>query len=114
MTGKILPLRPINWKNLRQDEAEKLIRQRAADTNNIVITDHAYDRVSSREIIVPDVIRILREGYVDSSPEKDRFGGWQIIVKKRIRGCREAAIVTAVMRENDNIIVVTVMWVDLK
>ncbi|MDR3448498.1 MAG: DUF4258 domain-containing protein [Alphaproteobacteria bacterium] len=115
MTSRIVPFqRPVSWKNLRPDEAERIIKARAQNTANIIFTTHAYERVDERDILQADVYRILREGYVDSPPEIDRHGGWQAIVKKRIRGGREAGIVSVIFKESDDIIVVTVMWVDLK
>lgn len=115
MTANVLPMkRPIRWQKLRPDEAERIIKERASATENIIFTTHAYDRVDERSIIQADVYRILREGYVDEIPEKDRHGGWTTTIKKRIRGGREAAVVTVIFKESDNLIVITVMWVDPK
>jgi len=115
MTDKVLPFkRPVHWKNLRADEAEMIIRERARNTENIIFSQHAFERVNQRDILQPDVYRILREGYVDSAPERGKKGGWCVTVKKRIRGSREAAIVSVIFKESDDIIIVTVMWVDLK
>jgi hypothetical protein len=40
--------RPIRWDNLRSDEAERLIRQRVRDTDNVIISRHALKRVRER------------------------------------------------------------------
>jgi hypothetical protein len=113
MTDKIVPYkRPVNWKSLRCDEAEQVIRTRANDTDNVIITDHAFDRVENREIIQPDILNILRTGYVIDNPQLAKKGGWEVIVKKKLRGRREAAVVTVIFKESEKIIIVTVMWVD--
>jgi len=114
MSDKIVPFRrPINWKNLHADDAEKIIKSRAQVTSNVVITTHAYERIEERGFLQADVYRILREGNIDSPPVLDKHGGWQAIVKKRIRGGREAGVVSVIFRESEDIIIITVMWVDL-
>lgn len=44
-----IPLRrPIRWGNLRSDEGERIIRERVKDTGNVIIGDHALDRLDER------------------------------------------------------------------
>ena len=113
MSHKIAPFRrPVNWENLRADDAENIIKSRAQVTLTVVITTHAFERIEERDILQADTYRISREGNTDSPPVLDKRGGWQAIVKKRIRGRREAGVVSVIFRESDEIIVVTVMWVD--
>ena len=42
------PRRPIRGGNLRTDEAERVIRERVRDTDNVVIGNHALERVNER------------------------------------------------------------------
>lgn len=107
--------RPINWKKLRSDEAEQLIRERAARgrTGGVIFTDHAWDRVDERDITREDVFRILREGFCQT-PEKNEEGEWQVIVTKRVKGQREAGAVTIILEDDEKLIIRTVEWMDLK
>lgn len=72
--------RPIHWDRLRGDEAERIVRERAADTANFIIGDHALDRVEERSITTVDVYRILRTGRVKGDPEKTADGDWKVVV----------------------------------
>ena len=104
--------RPINWARIRNDEAERLIRERAADTSKIRFSLHAYDRVAERSITQIDAIRILRTGHVEGNPQKNVEGEWEVTVVKRMPGTREAGVVTIVWRTKDELFVKTVEWMD--
>ncbi len=104
--------RPIRWDRLRSDEAERVIRERAADTAKVRFALHAFDRIDDRSITQVDAYRILREGYVDTL-QKNLDGEWEAIVTKRMPGSREAAVVTIVFRQIDELFVKTVMWQDV-
>ena len=104
--------RPINWAKLRADEAERIIRGRAEDSRNVFFSDHAFDRIEDRSITRPDAYRILRTGYVEGPIQRNLEGEWEITVVKRMPGCREAGVVTIVYRENDQLFVKTVEWMD--
>lgn len=103
-----IPLRrPINWNRLRTDEAERLVRERAADTKNVVFSAHAFERVEDRSITRKDAQRILLSGYVDGDPSKTENDEWKVVVVKRMAGTREAGVVndyperrSAVIRED--------------
>ena len=112
--GEVTPFpRPINWAELRSDEAEKVIRERAEDTGNVIFSDHAWDRVSEREITRQDVFRILQQGYCQE-PAKDEFGRWKVIVTKRLQGSREAGVITVIVDDEEKLIIPTVQWMDLR
>lgn len=108
----VLFKRPIRWNDLRADEAERIIKEWSQETEKVFFTDHAFDRVDERSLLQQDVYRVLREGYVDLKPVKDENDNWVVRVKKRIRGGREAGVVTVVLREEEKLLIVTVMWVD--
>lgn len=103
--------RPINWNNLRSDEAERLIRERSKETKRVQIIGHPEDRSETRDILLPDVFRILREGQVVDPPVKNENGDWEAVIRRRMRGTRDAGVATIVLRE-DKLIVKTVMWID--
>jgi Domain of unknown function (DUF4258) len=114
--SNVTPLRrPINWDKLRSDEAERVIRERALPdgTRNVIFRDHAWERVSEREITREDVFDILRTGFC-GEPYLNEKGDWQVIVTKRIKGNREAGAVTIVLQEGDKLIIRTVEWMDLR
>lgn len=104
--------RPVNWANLRADEAERVIRERAQDTANVLIIGHPDDRSRERDIPLPDIYRILREGAVSKAPERNRHGDWEVVISRRMKGTRDAAAVTIVVMQDRQLIVKTVMWVD--
>ena len=104
--------RPINWDRLRTDEAERLIRERAATTGNVIFGVHAYDRIEERSIIQSDVYRILRTGFVEGTPARNEEGNWEAVVTKRMSGGREAGVVTIILSENEYLFVKTVQWMD--
>jgi hypothetical protein len=103
--------RPINWEQLRADEAERLIKDRALDTSKIIIVGHPEDRAKEREILTVDIYRILREGMVLDAPTRID-GGWEAVIRRRIRGTRDAGAATILLKEEDVVIVKTVMWID--
>ena len=53
--------RPIRWANLRADEAQRVISNRAAESKNVGFSFHAFDRVQERSITQVDALTILRQ-----------------------------------------------------
>lgn len=106
-------LRPINWAKLRTDEAERLIRERAANTDNVIFGDHAYEREEDREILSPDVYRILVDGYVEPNLELTDRGEWKAVVSKKLKGERKAAVVTIILNNSEKLFLKTIMWRDI-
>jgi hypothetical protein len=102
--------RPINWKNLRADEAERVIHERAADSSKVIIIGHPEERSDEREINDVEIFRVLREGVVVDPPRLEG-DDWVAVIRRRIRGTRDAGVVTIILRD-DKLIVKTVMWVD--
>ena len=84
--------RPIRWQNLRADEAERIIHEWAKQSENVIITDHAFDRVEDRSIVETDVRKILRNGHVIEAPTKTEEGDWKVVISLRMRGTREASL----------------------
>ncbi len=105
--------RPINWAKLRMDEAERIIRERAADTKNIIIGEHAFERIDERSITQPEVYNILRMGHVEGAAQKNIEGEWEVVIVKRMPGSREAGVVTIIFQYRDSLFVKTVEWMDV-
>lgn len=91
--------------------ATRAIRERAADSFNVVLTNHAQDQMAARDISAPEVFTILRHGTVYEPPVLTETGEWKAEMERRMPGGGEAVAVT-VLRQGDRLIVVTVMWRD--
>lgn len=103
--------RPINWQRLRRDEAERIVKERVKRTENVFISEHAFDRIEERSIVQEDVYWILETGSLDSEPVLED-GEWKVIIVRRMPGNREAGVVTLFVQENEELFVKTVEWMD--
>ena len=115
--GEVTPFRrPINWSKLREDDAERIINERARGENtvNVIFTDHAWERVNQREITREDVFKILRGGHCAEPPRRNEKGQWQVIMSKRLQGSREAGAVTVIFEGDEKLVVRTVQWMDVR
>lgn len=114
--GRIV--RPLNWARLRAGDAEKIVRARTAITKNIAIGVHAFERIQGRSILAPDVYRILRAGSIEGEPEmvtgEDGVVEWKVVMVRRMAGTRDAGAVTLFVRDDEELFVKTVMWMDCK
>ena len=104
--------RPINWKQLRSGDAERIIRERAKNTAQVIFGEHAFERIDERSITQNDAYRILRTGYVEGSPIQNLGGDWEVNVVKRMPGSREAGVAVIIFREEESLFVKTVEWMD--
>ena len=89
--------------------AEKRIRQIALVTENVILGNHALERMAEREIYD---IEVLRTGYVDERPERTAQDEWQCKVTLKIKGGRSAGVVTIIL-QSGKLFVKTVEWEDL-
>lgn len=93
--------------------AEKLVRQRAQDSEKVIIGDHARNRMTERDIDIGDVLQVLRSGTVDSDPTLTDRGEWQCKMVKKIRGARSVGVAT-IMLHKGKLFLKTVEWEDLR
>lgn len=107
-----MPPDPIPLR-LTASAATKAIRERATDTANVILTDHAQERMQERGILAPEVFDILRRGMVHRPPERLAGGDWKAEMEMRMPGGRDAVVVT-VVRVGDRLVVKTVMWRDMR
>ncbi|MGB1214622.1 MAG: DUF4258 domain-containing protein [Pikeienuella sp.] len=113
--GEVKPFRrPIRWSDLRPDEAEVVIGDRSSPENtaNVIFTNHAFDRVGERDITRLDAFRILRTGSCVDGPKKDDDGNWVVTMAKRLKGRREAGVVTVIVVGEEKLIIPTIEWMD--
>lgn len=92
--------------------AEETIRRRAAVTSNVIFSTHAKERMEERDISSVDVYRILRGGIIMEDPACARAGEWKVKVSMRLRGSRDASVVTIILK-GEQLLVKTVHWDDL-
>ena len=105
MVDPIPVQRPVHWDRLRSDEAERIIRERAQDSENVITSSHAFERIEERSIIQNDVYDIPRTGQVNEAPRRDDAGNWVVIMEKLMPGGRAAGIVTIVYRAEGKLFV---------
>lgn len=91
--------------------AQARIRQIAAVTENVIWGKHALERMEERELFDADVLRVLRNGFVDEAPVQTGRGEWKCKVTLKIRGGRTAGVVT-ILLHNGKLFVKTVEWED--
>ena len=93
---------------------EREIHRRTRISSNVDISQHATERMQERGIVIKDMFRVLREGYIDDSPIKDnRTGDLKYKIKRKIVGRREVGVIT-VVPSGERLIIVTVEWEDLR
>ncbi len=108
--------RPVRWDNLRCDEAERIIRERVRNTDNVIISRHALKRSVPRfggiDFITADLFAILETGSIPYRPIREDETAWKVIVIKRMPGTRDAGVVTLIATDDDTLFVKTVEWMD--
>jgi hypothetical protein len=92
--------------------AEKRINETSKVTANVIFSDHARGRMAEREIFDIDVLRVLRFGSVDETPEKTEHNEWKCKITLKIRGGRAAGVVTIILC-GGKLFVKTVEWEDM-
>ena len=92
-------------------QLEARVRELAADSQNILWSDHARDRMEERGIFPEDVLRMLRVGFMRGSPDKTEFGEWKLKMVNKIKGAREAGAVTIILVDG-RLFIKTVEWED--
>ncbi|MEX2647742.1 MAG: DUF4258 domain-containing protein [Alphaproteobacteria bacterium] len=93
--------------------AERRIRAIALDSGTVIFSQHAGERMAERDIFDFDVLRILREGSIRGDPEATERGEWQCKMVRKLRGGREAGVVTIIFH-GGKLFVKTVEWEDLR
>jgi hypothetical protein len=98
----------------RPERLLEIIRSLADETKHVILSDHARERMAERDIDDIDVMRVLRRGRIRGEIEPGRSNGeWKVKVVDKIKGAREAGVVTLVVREK-TLFIKTVEWEDLR
>lgn len=98
---------------LSASRAEKIVQERAQDADNIIFGDHAMERMEERGIYDHDVLRILRGGWVDNTPELTDDGEWKCKMTLELKRGRSAGVITIILH-GGMLFVKTVEWEDVK
>ena len=81
---------------------------------DVHLTDHALDQMEDRELIMTDLLAVLRRGFVyQQAVEATRgFYKYEIEAKTPNSGTREVRLVLIPDPQQISVKIVTIMWVD--
>ena len=102
-TGEVVPIQ------LSPARATRLIRRIAEDTNNVILGDHALERMAERGISDIEVYRLLQHGDVLDIPTRTRRKEWKCKVVMKLKGNRTAGVITVILH-NGKLFAKTVEW----
>jgi hypothetical protein len=86
----------------------------AEETERIIFTDHALEQMDDRDIAEIDVLRVLRNGRIDTKIRAgEKEGEWIVKMIDRVKGAREVGVVTAVVMK-EHLVIVTAEWEDIR
>ena len=98
----------------RPDLLLRCICNLARDSANVILSNHAMERMTERDILDIEVLKILRSGTLAGEPEQTSRGEWKLKLAMKLRGNREAGVVIIILRGDRMLLVKTVEWEDLK
>lgn len=113
MADEILRKHSVTSFRLTPSVAQKRIRDTAANSDNVIFGNHALDRMEERGIYDAAVFEILRTGVINGSPEMTESKEWKCKMVKKLRGSREAGVITIILH-NGRLFIKTVEWEDLR
>jgi Domain of unknown function (DUF4258) len=96
---------------LRPARAQEIVREIAADTNRVILGDHAKQRMEERGISDIEVYRILQRGFVLEAPERTEFKEWKCKVVMQLKGNRDAGVIVIILTAG-RLFAKTVEWED--
>ncbi|MDP7221965.1 MAG: DUF4258 domain-containing protein [Alphaproteobacteria bacterium] len=92
--------------NPSAEDMARHINRLAGDSGNVILTDHARERMQERKITFRHIITCLRKGRVIEGPYQEPRGSWRCTMIRAVSGV-EINIPVAVNFE-DEVIVITV------
>ena len=94
---------------LSKKQIERVIRDRAINTANVLLTDHVRKRMNERRITLAMVYEVLRKGNLLREPELSlRLGTLECRIERYVEG-RDIAVIVAFEADAAGLPVVTVM-----
>lgn len=95
--------------HLSKKQIERVIRDRAVDTANVLLTDHARKRMKERRMTLAMLYEVLRKGNLPREPELNlRHGTLERRMERYVEG-RDIAVIVAFEADATGLPVVTVM-----
>ena len=87
---------------------QRTVRHLAGDSGNVIVTDHARQRMAVRDIALDEVLRVLRCGTCDEEPQRGRGSDWRARMVGSATG-REIAVPVALVVEPRGLVVI-IAW----
>ncbi|MGB7603211.1 MAG: DUF4258 domain-containing protein [Candidatus Sulfotelmatobacter sp.] len=107
-----MPNQPLTEFRATRAWARERIRELAADTANVRWGQHARERMVERSITDMDVLKVLRNGHIETDPVRsDKGDGWKVKVVKTHSAGREIGVVTVIL-DRGFLRLVTIEWED--
>jgi hypothetical protein len=113
--AQVLPLikRAQPWKPA--DATEEIRRLARSEDMTLTFTDHSRDQMSDRDLLMGDVLCVLKNGFVyqDHKPSTRKgFYKYRIECQSPNSNSREVGVVLCPDSKKCEIKVITVMWLD--
>lgn len=94
---------------LSKKQIERVIRDRAAITTNVFLTDHARKRMKERRITLAMVYEVLRKGNLPREPELNlQLGTLECRMERYVEG-RDIAVMVGLDLGAEGLPIITVM-----
>ena len=106
MQGSLHPKQP------RPELLLRCVHRLATDSDNVILSNHAMERMDERDILDIEVFKILQSGSLTGEPEQTLEGEWKLKIAKKLRGNRDAGVVTIILHSVSKLLVKTVEWED--
>ncbi len=68
--------------------ARRIVRELAANADNVVPVNHAKRRMRERNINITQILRVVRAGFVDGEPWLDEHRNWRVTMAGNAAGAR--------------------------
>ena len=102
---------PIQLPRFTRETAESEIRRIAKeDTGNLILLDHALDRMEQREISLRQILNVLKNGeaVLPSSWDTEKEKGWKCKFRRVTAGTDVTVVAKLVERNESTCLIVTV------
>jgi Domain of unknown function (DUF4258) len=91
---------------MSRDAALRIIRERAADSANVVLLSHAKAQMKKRRINAKQIISCLQKGVIREGPALDDKGYWRCRVARLAAG-EEIVVIVSFLQPQENILVIS-------
>lgn len=98
---------------MKPSEATTAIRGRCTPDLTLYWTDHAKDRMAERELIMGDILHVLKHGFVHDEAQSASRAAWKYAIQCVTPNSGGRTVKLIVIPCSDGgIKIVTVMWAD--